>query len=335
VRLMGGEVGASSQPGQGSTFWFTTTLALGQGRAPVQPASQQDAGALLRQRHHGAQVLVVEDNAVNREVAEALLQATGLRVDSVENGRLALERLQQRAYDLVLMDMQLPEMDGLEATRAIRRDPALARLPILATTANAFAEDRMACLAAGMSDFVAKPVNPADLYAAILRCLDSAAPQPAQATAGPQAARPAPHAGGVARQSPGPDPAPADLLAAITGLLGAEVPATLARLRGNLPMYDRLLRQFVQRQRQDPAQIARLLQQQQPAEAGQLVHALKGAAATLGAARLADLAAALELRLRTPGAPADAATLDLAAALGAEMQRLADGVAHWPTVQAA
>ncbi len=332
VRLMGGEVGASSTPGQGSCFWFTVTLAPGQGQAPAQPTGRtDDASLLLRQRHPGALVLVVEDNPINREVAEALLRAAGLRVDSAENGRLALEQLQQRPCDLVLMDMQLPEMDGLEATRAIRRDPALARLPILAMTANAFAEDRQACLAAGMSDFVAKPVNPADLYAAVLRCLDSALDGPPAPPALPPVQVAAAAIGSAAPQEAAvaaPDP-----LQALVELLGDEVPATLARLRGDLPRYQRLLRQFVARQRQDPARIQALLGQGEPAEALRLAHDIKGAAATLGAARLAALAAGVERGLRPQAGATDATDAPaLAHAMQAEMQRLAQALEVLPTV---
>ena len=315
VQLMGGQVGAISRPGEGSTFWFTTTLALGQGLPPARIGGRgDDPHALLQQRHAGAKVLVVEDNPVNREVAEALLEAAGLQVDSVENGRLAVDQVQARAYDLVLMDMQLPEMDGLEATRAIRRNPALARLPILAMTANAFAEDRLACLTAGMSDFVAKPVNPPDLYAALLRCLDSTAP-PVPALAPPVA----------------PAAQPAGPAAALVQLLGAAAPQALARLGGDPARHLRLLQQFVGRQQQDPQRIEAFLALGETDEAQRLAHDLKGTGATLGASVLATLAAAVQQGLRPRASAAEAAAVPAQAqALVAEMQRLADGLAAWP-----
>jgi PAS domain S-box-containing protein len=176
ARLMGGDAGVQSTPGQGSRFWFTVALARGHGApAGLAQAMGADVEALLRQRHTGARVLLVEDNPINREVALALLAEVGLQVDAAEDGLQALQAVERQRYDLVLMDMQLPHLDGPGATRAIRSRPQHAALPILAMTANAFAEDRRACLAAGMNDFVSKPVSPPDLYAALLRWLPAGA----------------------------------------------------------------------------------------------------------------------------------------------------------------
>jgi CheY-like chemotaxis protein len=135
-------------------------------------AAQPRADIALRQRHAGARVLVAEDNFINREVALALLCAAGLQVDLAVDGAIALEKARQQSYDLVLMDMHMPEMDGLRATRALRAVPELRSLPILALTAHAYDEDRAACLAAGMNDFVSKPVQPQALYATLLEWLD-------------------------------------------------------------------------------------------------------------------------------------------------------------------
>ena len=142
------------------------------GSEPVLAHDDRAPGAAeraLRDRHSGARVLLAEDNPVNQEVGLALLQLVGLEVDLADDGAQALELALRQPYGVVLMDMQMPGMDGLAATQALRRHGVIT--PIIAMTANAFGEDRAACLAAGMNDHVAKPVNPEELYATLLRWL--------------------------------------------------------------------------------------------------------------------------------------------------------------------
>jgi PAS domain S-box-containing protein len=174
AQMMGGQAGALSQLGQGSSFWFTARLSRSDAAPPLTPAPAPGTAALwLAQRHGGARILLAEDNPVNREVALALLDDMGLQVDTAVNGLQAVERAQTTRYDLVLMDMQMPLMDGLQATRALRALPGWADVPILALTANAFDEDRRACTEAGMTDFISKPFDPERLYAVMLRWLEA------------------------------------------------------------------------------------------------------------------------------------------------------------------
>jgi len=161
AELMKGKVGVYSQPGQGSTFWFTARLekcaqASDEGIAEVEP----EVLGVIR----GASILLVEDNVFSQQVGCELLEDAGATVCVAGNGREALELLSRQRYDCVLMDVQMPEMDGFEATRRIRADPRLAGLLVIAMTANAGSEDRARCLEAGMDEFVTKPIAPNLLF---------------------------------------------------------------------------------------------------------------------------------------------------------------------------
>ncbi len=168
IEVMGGQVGAESVPGVGSTFWLTVLLQQG-AEAPLLPADDLAGEAILLRHFHGTRVLVVEDEPVNQDVALELLRDVGLEPDLAANGQQAVEMGATGAYALILMDMQLPVMDGVEASRLLRA--AGCTTPILAMTGNALVEDRARCMEAGMDDFITKPVEPEVLFRAVLRCL--------------------------------------------------------------------------------------------------------------------------------------------------------------------
>ena len=173
ARLMGGDAGAESVSGKGSTFWFTAGLAPDEAPDSQPPTLDDTPMHILRQQHMLARVLLAEDHPINQEIVRNLLEAAGLTVTVVADGEAALEELVRENYDLVLMDVQMPRMDGIEATREIRRRPTIQHIPVIAVTANVFSEDRARCLDAGMNDFLAKPVRPDELYSSVLRWLET------------------------------------------------------------------------------------------------------------------------------------------------------------------
>jgi PAS domain S-box-containing protein len=170
AEMMGGEAGADSTPGMGSTFWFTARLKKGDEVAASMPTAVKFE-AEIRKRFAGQRILVVDDEPVNREVALIQLEFVDLAADAAEEGAEAVAMARKSSYAAILMDMQMPKLNGIEATREIRQIPGYRDTPIIAMTANAFAEDKAECLAAGMTDFLSKPFSPDELFATLLRSL--------------------------------------------------------------------------------------------------------------------------------------------------------------------
>ncbi|MFI3198010.1 MAG: PAS domain S-box protein [Methylococcaceae bacterium] len=299
AQLMGGDVGVESTQGVGSTFWFTARLQRGHsGVIPLSPLSlptiTTNAEAQLRGNHSGAKILLAEDNAINREVVVELLQCVGLEVDTAENGLEALEKTQANDYDLILMDIQMPVMDGLQAIRAIRDLPKWAKKPILVMTAGVFDEDRRACLEVGMNDFVAKPVEPDLFYSTLLKWL--ALPK----LSGQNSTETVVIKEGLNTAKPIPvsDTAATNPLVFLFDVPGLNVAMGLAALRGNVDKYLNLLSLFVEVHGNDMTLLTESLDNDDYTKALRLAHTIKGSAGMLGIESLSTLAGNLEIKLQ-------------------------------------
>jgi PAS domain S-box-containing protein len=317
AQMMGGDVGVDSTPGVGSTFWITMRLGKANvawdGRAILVTPVTETAEELLIRNCQGCRILLAEDDPINREIALELLSETlGLNVDVAENGALAVTMAERGAYDLILMDMQMPEMDGLQATREIRRLPHCAETPIVAMTANAFVEDREHCLDAGMNDHVAKPVNPEKLYAAVLKWLSKISPPLLEVAAAPP----------VLTQSA------SETIGRVAQIRGIDVQFGLASLRGNASSYLRMLHMFVDTHGNDPALLRGFLANADTDHAHRLAHTIKGVAGTLGMSEIQALAAELDVAL--VGGQADDIVMPMVIALESAHSRVCSSIKELP-----
>jgi signal transduction histidine kinase/DNA-binding NarL/FixJ family response regulator len=310
VERMGGQIGVTSEPGRGSCFHFTLPLVL-QPEAPPMAAAGSPRDKLLPQAHQaalaGARVLLVEDNSLNQELACELLSRAGIVVSLAADGRQALALLARERFDGVLMDCQMPVMDGYEATRELRRNPALQDLPVIAMTANAMAGDRDKVLAAGMNDHIAKPIRVDYLFATLARWV-----RPAAATAAPPA--PGPQEQAPQDQAPQPQDLPA-----LDRRLGLEA------TDGDEALYRHLLEMFRRHEADFEQRMRRQLDQGELLAATRTAHDLKAEAGTLGLLALQQAAAALEAACAQNGARAIIDPL-----LGDVVQRLQPHLADTP-----
>lgn len=278
--LMGGEVGVESTLGQGSRFWFTARLKLGE---QVFDRVVGNAEQELLSHHGGARILLVEDDAINQEIARVLLSEAGMQVTLANNGQEAVDWARANPFDLVLMDIQMPVMDGIEATQQILKLPGRQGVPVLALTANIFDEDRRRCREAGMVDLIGKPVDPLELFATILKWLPRAMDVPIPVLQPPRAPL-------ASEQN-------ARLQARLLGMDGLDLDLGLSRLRGDVNKFWALLREFARFHGEDMPEIRKALQRQQMTQAVHLAHTLKGTAGNLGLTRLQADAQRLEAAL--------------------------------------
>jgi CheY-like chemotaxis protein len=267
------------KPVNPSTLFDTVMEVLGRSVVSDRPASAVPGpGATAEEALRGMRVLLVEDNEINQEVALEILRAAGAQVTIAGNGREALKALDAESFEGVLMDVQMPVMDGLEATRAIRAQPRFAALPIVAMTANAMAGDRERCLEAGMDDYVSKPIDPEELFATMARRFEPSPPGRAEsATEARGTEDGASVADGLPEQIPGFD-----------------IDSGLKRVAGNRRLYLKLLRELAGHHADDVQDIRRALASDEHDRARRLAHTLKGVAGNLSATELHSAAKAVD-----------------------------------------
>lgn len=273
-QMMGGEVGVISAPAQGSIFWFTASLKLGNDEDIKNEMESVDTKMPLKT---GARILLVEDNEINQEVAGDILKSLGLDVEVANNGLEALEKIRANEFfDIILMDMQMPVMDGLEATREIRALPNGTSIPILALTANAFDEDRKRCEEAGMNGFVSKPIDPVKLETALAVWISASKDTETAVT----------------------DPVKQNQPSLPTTIIHVNQESGLMMCSGKKELYYRMLEKFSAQNPNISESILDALDEGDHEKAERLIHTLKGLSGTFGLEQVQQLSLNLESKIR-------------------------------------
>ncbi|MBV8465434.1 MAG: response regulator [Burkholderiales bacterium] len=282
VAMMGSEISVESEPDEGSRFSFPVQLQIADPVLQSFPTdvaglggAGHDASASSLARLHGTRILVAEDNEVNCQIAEAYLADVGAQFFHAGNGEAAIDMLLAHTFDLVLMDVQMPVLDGIRAVERIRRNPQFAALPIIATTAHALSGDRERCLKAGMNDYLAKPLDPAQLYAIMLRWLP-------------------PRATGNVDVPPPKEAARSDDMPVLPTYPGIDLNIGLRRLSGKYERYIHILAGFRSNHAVTDDRVRQAFLDRDLAEVQRIAHSLKSVAAYMGAEAFAESAAALE-----------------------------------------
>jgi len=278
-----------NKPVSASTLLDTIGGVFGTDLGNCRRVRRQEDYQAAAQAMRGAYLLLVEDNEVNQEVAQQILGDEGVRVDVASNGAMALAKIAVADYDGVLMDCQMPVMDGYDATRELRKDARHAHLPVIAMTANAMVGDKEKCLDAGMNDFISKPIDVAQLFTTLARWVKVKNPVAAE----------------VAEEAPD-EPLPA--------IAGLRMEAALQRVGGNVKLMRKLLKRFVETQIDVMQRIAEAIENNDLAAATREAHTVKGLAGNIGAAAMADAAARVEQMLAqglTAGREEAIATMDM------------------------